>query len=355
MDIGHWTFEEEFDIEDWFGFLYCVTEVDTGREYIGKKQFFSNRTKVVKGRKNRKHYKKESDWKSYTGSSIELNKSIALKGLDNYDFQILSLHKTKGSLHYAEVELQIQEDVLRTKLDDGTKKYYNGHIAAVKFIPPSEHSIETKSKISIKLKERYKDRANHWINQMSDDEKEQFSIKYLRGDNHPTKRTRSAEEYQVWIDNNLRGENNPMYGKEPYNKGKTWDELFDRDIVNLMKENLSKQCGKTGEDNGMFGRTHSVDQIEKWKSDPRRIHTGEKNGMFGKPCYYNMSSEEVDRWKENISKSTKGKPKSAEWKLKQSLASKGKPKPTVECPHCGKIGAKGNMLRYHFDNCKKSL
>ena len=116
-------------------------------------------------------------------------------------------------MHYAEVELQIQEDVLRTKLDDGTKKYYNGHIAAVKFIPPSEHSIETKSKISIKLRERYKDRANHWINRMSDDEKEQFSIKYLRGDNHPTKRTRSAEEYQVWIDNNLRGENNPMYGK----------------------------------------------------------------------------------------------------------------------------------------------
>jgi hypothetical protein len=35
-----------------------------------------------------------------------------------------------------------------------------------------------------------------------------------------------------------------------------------------------------------------------------------------------------------------------------SAALKGIPKKTSTCPHCGKTGGSGNMLRYHFDNCK---
>lgn len=37
---------------------------------------------------------------------------------------------------------------------------------------------------------------------------------------------------------------------------------------------------------------------------------------------------------------------------KISKALKGKPKERVTCPHCGKIGGKANMTRYHFENCK---
>jgi len=136
MDLGHWEFPHEFNIEEWFGFIYRIVEINTGREYIGKKQFYSNLTKAVKGRKNRKHYKKESNWRTYTSSSTELNKSIELYGKDNYKFLIVSLHKTKGSLHYREVEIQIMEDVLRTRLPSGIRKYYNGNISAVKFYPP---------------------------------------------------------------------------------------------------------------------------------------------------------------------------------------------------------------------------
>lgn len=143
MDLGHWEFPHEFEITEWFGFIYRIIEKPTGREYVGKKQFFSNRTKAVKGKKNRKHFKKESDWKKYTGSSIELNKSIETLGKENYQFLIESLHKTKGSLHYREVQIQILEDVLRVRMPDGTRKYYNGHISAVKFIPPAEHIDES--------------------------------------------------------------------------------------------------------------------------------------------------------------------------------------------------------------------
>jgi len=148
MDLGHWEFPHEFDSSEWFGFIYRIVEVSTGREYIGKKQFFSNRTKAVKGRKNRKHFKKESDWRTYTSSSKELNLSITTYGKENYRFLIVSLHKTKGSLHYREVEMQVTEDVLRTRLPCGTRKYYNGNISAVKFYPPSEHVDEVAMKAS---------------------------------------------------------------------------------------------------------------------------------------------------------------------------------------------------------------
>lgn len=352
MDFGHWSFDTDFSIEDWFGFLYRITELNTGREYIGKKQFFSERTKAVKGRKNRKHYKKESDWKTYTGSSIELNKSIDLYNKENYTFEIVSLHKTKGSLHYAEVELQILENVLREKLENGSKKYYNGHIAAVKFIPPDEHNEKTKDKISKKLIERYQNKMNHWYNQMTSEEKEMFAETYLRGKNHQTKRYKTPEEYQKWLDDNIRGENNPMFGKTPHNKDKTYDELYGEEKSNEIKNTLATKCKKEGKENSMFGNRHTLEQREKWKADERRIHVGEKNGMYGKPCYVNMTDDEIKQWKDNISKAGKGKEKSKEHKEKIGLAHKGKPKPTVECPHCKKIGAKGNMSRYHFDNCK---
>jgi hypothetical protein len=135
LDLGHWVFPHQFNPDEWFGFIYRITELNTGREYVGKKQFFSNRTKSVVGRKNRKHYKKESDWRKYTGSSKELNLAIETNGKENYRFEIESLHKTKGSLHYQEVVVQINENVLRERLPNGIRKFYNGHISAVKFIP----------------------------------------------------------------------------------------------------------------------------------------------------------------------------------------------------------------------------
>jgi hypothetical protein len=138
IKYGNWECKKEFDIEDWFGFIYRITELDTGREYIGKKQLFMMRRVAVKGRKNKKITYKESDWKKYTGSCKDLNEQIKLKGMDNYKFEIISLHKTKASLYYAEVKRQVMEDVMRIRLPDGTKKYYNGQIGAVKFKVPEE-------------------------------------------------------------------------------------------------------------------------------------------------------------------------------------------------------------------------
>lgn len=154
MDLGHWEFLVDFDVTNWFGFIYRITEIDTGKQYIGKKQFTKMKSKIIKGRKNRKRTILESDWKTYTGSSAALNEQILLKGKENYKFEIVSLHKTRGSLHYAEVCTQINEDVLRAKLPNGLKKYYNRVINGVKYVPPDEliEEYEIKqSNLKIKL------------------------------------------------------------------------------------------------------------------------------------------------------------------------------------------------------------
>ena len=72
----------------------------------------------------------------------KMRQAIELNGKENYEFLIVSLHKTKGSLHYREVEMQIFEDVLRKRLDTGQRKYYNGNISAVKFYPPELQADE---------------------------------------------------------------------------------------------------------------------------------------------------------------------------------------------------------------------
>lgn len=146
METGHWEFPHDFEIDDWFGFLYRITELSSGMEYVGKKQLHQHLRKAVKGKVNKKKVIKESDWKTYTGSSVRLNLAIAATGKDNYKFEIISLHKTRASLVYAEVKLQIAEEVLRTRLPNGDRKYYNGLISGIKFIPPAETLEESKMK-----------------------------------------------------------------------------------------------------------------------------------------------------------------------------------------------------------------
>jgi hypothetical protein len=352
MDIGHWIFPEEFNIDEWFGFIYRIVECDTGKEYIGKKQFHQYLRKTVKGKKNKKRIKKESEWKSYTGSSELLNQCISSKGKENYLFYIESLHKTRGSLVYEEVRKQIFEDVLRAKLpNQSTPKYFNRHIGAIKFIPPEEHSEETRLKISNSLTERYKNNP-HWRALLSSDEMKKLNELYYSGESHYLHRLMNDEERETFLNMYSRGKNNPQYGKEPYNKNKKYEGLFGEEKSIQIKKILREKCPKRGDENGMFGKKHTEETKLKWKNDKRRIHRGEKNGMFNKPCFYKMTEEEIDAWKQNISKSSKGKPKPDGFGEKLSQASKGHKKKTATCVYCKKTGGAANMKRYHFENCK---
>lgn len=139
--------------KDYFGFLYLITCKTTGKKYIGKKQFWrvkkggpKYKSTLVGSDKWKPEYWIESDWATYTGSSNDLNKHIKKLGKENFTFEILGQYASKGDLHYAEIEEQTCRDVLRSKLPDGEREYFNKQIAGIRFIPPECHSEESKKK-----------------------------------------------------------------------------------------------------------------------------------------------------------------------------------------------------------------
>jgi hypothetical protein len=115
--------------EDCIGFVYLITNNQTGKMYIGKKLAKFSRTtyrvtKLKNGKKKRKKIRNkiDSDWQTYYGSSPELLKDIAVLGAENFVREILYFCQSKSECSYIEAREQFARRVLES--DD----YYNGHI-----------------------------------------------------------------------------------------------------------------------------------------------------------------------------------------------------------------------------------
>jgi len=121
MGISDWTYEGESFTEDMigdnYGFVYCIKNLTSGKKYIGKKFFYSSRTKQVKGKK--KKFKVSSDWLTYFGSNEELKKDVMTNGKDTFTREIIHLCKTKGLCGYLEAKEQFVNGVLENE------DYYN--------------------------------------------------------------------------------------------------------------------------------------------------------------------------------------------------------------------------------------
>jgi len=127
-----WTYQNtlvESLPEDCIGFVYLITNITSGRKYIGKKlaKFSKTTYKMVKlknGTKKKKRIKSkiDSDWQDYYGSSPNLQKDIDTLGKENFSREILYYCKSKAECSYIEAREQFARRVLES--DD----YYNGHI-----------------------------------------------------------------------------------------------------------------------------------------------------------------------------------------------------------------------------------
>lgn len=127
--MSHWV--NNFGIDEILeneGFVYQITNCLTGMKYIGKKFIYSKTTKKIPGKTRRKHIKKESDWRTYTSSSVDVKNDIKQYGKENFKFEILSLHKTRSETNYEESRLLFLYDVLNAKYDNGLYIFYNKNI-----------------------------------------------------------------------------------------------------------------------------------------------------------------------------------------------------------------------------------
>ena len=120
-----WTFNgKEFDDNDavgHIGFVYLI-EGPT-KKYVGKKILWFAKRRILKG-KRPKLYKAPSDWKTYYGSSDELNEDVQSLGQDKFRREILRMCKTKTEMSYYELREQMDRRVLEND------EYYNKWVSA---------------------------------------------------------------------------------------------------------------------------------------------------------------------------------------------------------------------------------
>jgi len=112
------------DIDGQFGFVYRITNIKSGKQYIGRKYFWQKR----KPRGGKRRVTSESNWKSYYGSSDELKQDIKRDVKGNFRREILSVHSTPGRVNYEETRQLFTRGVLTESLEDGTPAYYNSNI-----------------------------------------------------------------------------------------------------------------------------------------------------------------------------------------------------------------------------------
>lgn len=123
-------------------------------------------------------------------------------------------------------------------------------------------------------------------------------------------------EYSKLHSENISGEKHPMYG-----------------------------TSRTGKENPFYGKTHSTETRKKL-SEARDGMVVAKDLRDGKKLWVTKEEFETFDYYVGI---TSGNKSSDE--TKQKISNGLKNKPVLTCPHCGKEG-RGNITRYHFDNCK---
>jgi len=147
--------------------------------------------------------------------------------------------------------------------------------------------------------------------------------KTIKGSNHPSFGKKMSQDFKEKIRHNQLGTKNSMYGKKPWNFGKTKEN---DPIVKIISE---KQNGKiVPREKTRFGVKNKKETLDESRLNYSKAKKGQVPWNSGlKNCY----KEEV--------------------LIRMSQKKKGIPQEKIQCPYCGKEGGI-TMHRWHFENCK---
>lgn len=245
-DYGHWdtSIVGEFDPLDFFGFIYEIEEKSTGRCYIGKKQLTRRRKKT----KSNSSRWEESKWREYTSSSLPLNESIAQTGKEGFIFRIVSLCVGRCQLTYEENQAQFLKDVLRAKLPNGERKYYNrtiGHLLFAGLEKQTEESIEKRSRAlrgrTLTEEHKFKIAESHKGMRATAETKLLMSVAKLGKKRGPHSLTRNAHFSE--------------------SMKKMWAEKSPEQRAAVYKTKICSYCGRNGRGGGMIQHIRKCSKI----------------------------------------------------------------------------------------------
>jgi hypothetical protein len=133
--------DPNFNIDDYYGYVYMTTNLENSRQYIGKK-IFKHTTNQKLGKKeiaalptqrgrtpSKKKVVKESDWKTYYGSADEVKQWAKTTPKDKLLRTVIRLCKSSKELTYYETKCLFQYNVL-----EDSKHWVNSNILG-KFFP----------------------------------------------------------------------------------------------------------------------------------------------------------------------------------------------------------------------------
>ncbi|MHB8123863.1 MAG: hypothetical protein ACYDG4_17205 [Desulfuromonadaceae bacterium] len=112
--------EESIPVPKAIGFIYLITQLSTGKRYIGRKLLTRAGRKTVNGKT--KKIRLASDWQNYWSSSPDLKELIAAVGTEDFRREILVFVTSKGSLAYLEEKALYALGALETD------SFFNGNI-----------------------------------------------------------------------------------------------------------------------------------------------------------------------------------------------------------------------------------
>jgi len=142
-----------------------------------------------------------------------------------------------------------------------------------------------------------------------------------------------SEDEKIKISTRTSGKNNPMFGK-------THSKESIEKISSTKKGSIPWNKGKKG--------VYSEETLKKLRKPKSEAHKEKLRGPKSEAHKQALRNNQYDKTGKN--NPMFGKVQSEETRKK--IAEKLKNQPKIKCPFCGKEGNKGNMRRWHFDNCK---
>ena len=96
-----------------FGFVYRIENKENGKFYIGQKKIIKvEKRPPLKGKVRKRRIVKQSDWRTYSGSSNDLKNDVKEAGEDKFKFTIIRFCDSKWECSYWELYHQMLNHVL---------------------------------------------------------------------------------------------------------------------------------------------------------------------------------------------------------------------------------------------------